>query len=73
MADFANDLADARIRDVLQRALRGNRPFRHFKDALNGFPKEREQWFQYDSLRRRDYIEQWARDEGIELEFSGDA
>ncbi len=72
MSDFADDVADSRIRDVLQRALRGNRPFRRFRDALNNFPKERERWFKYESRRRRDYIEWWARDEGVELDFSAE-
>lgn len=72
MADFTSDVADSRIRDVLQRALRGNRPFRRFKDALSNFPNERERWFQYESGRRRDYIEDWAREEGIEIDFSAD-
>lgn len=72
MSDFTGDVADSRIRDVLQRALRGNRPFRRFKDALSGFPNERERWFQYESRRRRDYIEDWAREEGVEIDFSAD-
>ena len=72
MADFADEVADSRIRDVLQRALRGNRPFRRFKDAISNFPKERERWFQYESFRRREYIEQWAREEGVEIDFSGE-
>jgi hypothetical protein len=72
MADFTGDVADSRIRDVLQSALRGNRPFRRFKDALSNFPKERERWFQYESRRLRDYIQDWAREEGVEIDFSTD-
>jgi hypothetical protein len=72
MADFADDVADSRIRDVLQTALRGNRPFRRFKDAISNSPKERERWFQYESFRRREYIEEWAREEGVEIDFSSD-
>jgi hypothetical protein len=70
MADFADEIADSRIRAVLQRALQGKRPFRRFKDSLNSFPNERERWFKYESLRRRDYIQEWARDEGVELDLS---
>jgi uncharacterized protein UPF0158 len=72
MSDFADEVADWRIRDVLQRALRGNRPFRRFKDEINCFPEERERWFAYESIRRRDYIEGWAREVGIEIAFSSD-
>jgi hypothetical protein len=70
MSDFAAEVADSQIRDALQRALRGNRPFRRFRNVLSSFPKERERWFQYESRRRREYIEQWARDEGVEIDFS---
>lgn len=69
---ISDEIADSRIRDVLQRALRGNRPFRRFKDSLSRFPNEREQWFQYESRRRRAYIERWAHEEDIEIDFSGD-
>jgi Uncharacterised protein family (UPF0158) len=69
MADFADELADSRIRYILQRALQGKRPFRRFKDSLNGFPKERERWFKYESVRRRDFIEWWAHEAGIEADF----
>ncbi|MFY9570580.1 MAG: UPF0158 family protein [Blastocatellia bacterium] len=72
MADFAGEVADSRIRDILQRALRGNRPFHRFRDALSNFSKERERWFAYESIRRRDYIQDWAREEGVEIDFSAD-
>ncbi|MEK6320460.1 MAG: UPF0158 family protein [Acidobacteriota bacterium] len=72
MSDFADELAESPIRDVLQRALRGKRPFHRFKASLSNFPKERERWFQFESLHRRDYIQEWARDEGIEIDFSGE-
>lgn len=72
MSDFVDEVANPRIRDVLQHAVRGNRPFRRFNDVINRFPREREQWFAYESLRRCDYIEEWARDVGVEIDFSGD-
>ena len=70
MSDFADEVAYWQIRDVLQRALRGKHPFRRFKDAISSFPEERERWFAYESIRRRDYIKEWARDLGVEIDFS---
>lgn len=70
MVDFAYQLTDARVGKALSRALAGNKPFRRFKDTLAGFPKEREHWFEYRAKRRRDYIEQWADEQGVELDFS---
>ena len=72
MSDFADEIADSRIRDMLQYALRGNLPFRRFKESLSRFPNERERWYQYESRRRRGYIELWAREEGVEIDFSSD-
>jgi Uncharacterised protein family (UPF0158) len=72
MADFIDQVSNPRAREALGRALAGNKPFRRFKDALSYIPKERERWFEYESLRRREYIEQWAHEEGVEIDFSGD-
>ena len=72
MSDFADEVAYWRIRSVLHGTLRGKHPFRRFKDAISSFPEEREPWFAYESIRRRDYIKEWARDAGIEIDFSSD-
>jgi hypothetical protein len=72
MADFVDELSQAAASDELGRALRGRRPFRRFKDVLLDFPEVREQWFEYEARRRREYIEEWARDKGIELDFGAD-
>ncbi|HEY9786342.1 MAG TPA: UPF0158 family protein [Candidatus Obscuribacterales bacterium] len=69
MEDFAEAVADSRLQHLLFEALSGRRPFRRFKDVLLDYPKQREQWFAYEGTRRRQYIEQWARDEGIELDL----
>lgn len=70
MEDFVEALPDSRAAEQLVRALRGNKPFRRFKDALLDFPLERERWFEYESKQRREYIKQWAQDEGVEIDFS---
>ena len=72
MSAFADEIADSRIRDMLQYALRSNLPIRRFKESLSRFPNERERWYQYESRRRRGYIELWAREEEVEIDFSTD-
>jgi hypothetical protein len=64
--DFVEEVENTRACDALSRALGGNKPFRRFKDALLDFPVERDRWFEYEATRIRDYIEEWARDHGIE-------
>ena len=72
MADFTDDLDSSPTREALRGALSGNKPFHRFKDAVNNFPEERECWFVYEAMRRREYIEEWARDQGIEVDFDTD-
>jgi len=73
MADFIDEVNNERACDAMSRALAGHKPFRRFKDALNDFPKERERWFEYEAKRRRDYIEEWAHEQGVELDFGESA
>jgi hypothetical protein len=69
MSDFADAMMDSRLQELLFSALRSKHPFRRFKDILLDFPQERERWFEYESKRRREYIERWARDENVEIDF----
>jgi Uncharacterised protein family (UPF0158) len=70
MSDFVDQLKSSQARFALTRALRGNKPFRKFKDSLYDFPNESKQWFAYEAQRRREYIEEWAADQQVELDFS---
>ena len=73
MEDFIGELNDKRAREGLSRALAGPKPFRRFRNTLNSFPIARERWFEYEAKRRREYIEQWALEEGVELDFAARA
>jgi hypothetical protein len=66
MAAFADAVPDARVRRALQHVLGGGRPFRHFKDALAAYPREREQWFAFRAERLRDAVREWLADHNIE-------
>lgn len=65
MEDYISTVDDGRARDLLQRAITRNRPFRRFKDALLDLPELRDQWFAFhDQIMRRRAIE-WLTDAGI--------
>ena len=66
MPDFAASVADARLRDRLERALHGPHPFRRFKDALAQHPAERERWFRVHDERVRGAMRGWLEDNEIE-------
>lgn len=70
MEDFTERVRRPHICKALIGALRGSRPFRRFKDALGNYPKELEEWFEYEGARRREYICDWAEDLGVEIDFS---
>jgi hypothetical protein len=68
MSGFDDALTDSHLQQLLFSALRTKHPFRRFKDVLLDFPEERERWFEYESKRRREYIERWSRDENVEID-----
>jgi hypothetical protein len=70
MEEFTETVTNDRAYNALARALRGDRPFRRFKDTLGGYPRLEEQWHTFHNqwLRRR--IEAWAREEGVDLDYS---
>lgn len=60
MEEFAaEEVADARLRDRLLRALVGRGSFRRFKDVLLSAPVERERWFRYRDRRFKRSMERW--------------
>jgi len=71
MADFAETVRNAHLRELLDIALRGKGAFRRFKDVLLNYPEERERWFRFENQREREMIEAWAREQGVEINFEG--
>jgi hypothetical protein len=69
MEDFARTMEDGRVRGALLDALERRRPFRSFKDALEGFPGVREAWFAYHDERLGQHAKRWLAEEGIEAEM----
>ena len=66
MAEFAASVANARLRDGLERALDGRHPFRRFKDALAEHPAERARWFRVHDEQVRGAMRGWLADKDIE-------
>ncbi len=66
MAEFAASVANARLRDHLERALDGRHPFGRFKDVLTEHPAERERWFRFHDDRVREAMREWLEDNDIE-------
>ena len=59
MADFAENVEDAKLRNRLINALNGPKPFRNFKWQIDNSGEYREEWFQFKTMR---YI-QWVKDQ----------
>lgn len=53
MEEFADAVHSIAAQNALRDALRRNKPFRNFKDALMEFPVLRKKWFQFEALKVR--------------------
>ncbi len=69
MVEFVESVNKPHLRELLDVALRGKGAFRRFKDVLLNYPAERERWFRFEEARQREAIEEWAREEGVEIDF----
>ncbi len=65
MADFIVTVTNRRTREHLAEAIAGKRPFRHFKDALENYPQERERWFAFSAERQRQRAVDWLESIGV--------
>jgi hypothetical protein len=66
MEEFTASVQDRRLRNGLESALDGRRPFRRFKDILLEAPAERERWFAFRDERLRAAAREWLAEQGIE-------
>jgi Uncharacterised protein family (UPF0158) len=69
MEEFTLKFADEKIQTELLSALQGRKPFRSFKEVLLNYPDEREKWFAFESKKLREFIEEWAEEHQIEIDF----
>lgn len=66
MADFVRAVEPGALHDELARALEGRKPFRRFKDVLEGAPAARERWFEFELARQRQALRDWVAGEDLE-------
>jgi hypothetical protein len=67
MEAFIETVADGRLANLLEYAIRGRGAFRRFKDVLDDHPRERERWFTFKDQRLRQRVLEWLADQEIEL------
>lgn len=66
MAEFVEGVRDPHVRNRLEFALRGSKPFRRFKDALFEWPELRAAWFAFQGHEQRDQARRWLLNYDIE-------
>ena len=71
---FVDSLPAGSQRTELERAIRGRGAFRRFKDIVfgGGNVELKHRWSWFETLRKRERIVQWLRDENIEPEWDRD-
>ena len=70
--EFTAAVRDPGLRDRLEAALAGRRPFRRFKEVLAYFPADLEAWYALEAKRLRAAAREWLDDNEIEaVESSG--
>ncbi|MBI5102722.1 MAG: hypothetical protein HZB33_12940 [Nitrospirae bacterium] len=71
MRKFAEGLKNAVLKGELDEILEGKGAFRKFKDALEGHPKEKKQWYTLNARSARGEILKWLASAGIEPDKNG--
>jgi len=69
MSDFVESLRPGRIRDDLERAIHGRRPFRRFKDVLFDYPDTQDAWFPFEKKAFVELARDWLMEQGIEADL----
>lgn len=62
-------IEEVNLQNKLADALRGRKPFRKFKDVLRYEPDSEKKWFEFENKKLREFIEDWAASERIEIDF----
>ncbi len=66
MEAFIETVADPRLANLLEYAIRGRGAFRRFKDVLADHPPDRERWFVFKGQQLRLRVLEWLAEEEIE-------
>lgn len=69
--EFTERLKNMDLRNELTGILEGKGAFRKFKDTLEGYPKEKKQWYTLNARLSRGEILKWLASAGIEPDKNG--
>ena len=67
MEDFIGTISDDNLAELLHVAVNGKGAFRRFKDVLQGYPEERERWFQFKNDKLKQRALEWLENMGVSL------
>jgi cellulose biosynthesis protein BcsQ len=67
MEDFIGTVSDDNLAELLRVAMNGKGAFRRFKDVLEGYPEERERWFQFKNDKLKERALEWLENIGVSL------
>lgn len=59
MEDFTYALPESPARMKLEQALIRSKPFRHFRETLDSFPRERKAWLEFKDYAMRGVVLRW--------------
>ena len=65
--DFIGTISDDNLLELLHLAVNGKGAFRRFKDVLQGYPEERERWFQFKNDKLKQRALEWLENIGVSL------
>jgi hypothetical protein len=65
MEEFVAHVTDSRVSYQLRQSLRGQKPFRQFKDALQHYPKEKAAWIEFHTANLNRTAVEWLATIGI--------
>ena len=66
MSEFIETLAHDELRKRLRDAISRRRPFRRFRDMLEGDQRLERQWLEFEAARQREAIMEWLESIGVE-------
>ena len=70
MEKFAlNEVEDSEMQEKLVNAISNSKPFRRFRAILDNSEEHLQQWYAFRDICLREFIEDWAKSEQIEIDF----
>ncbi len=71
MEDFIDTLGSNAMTERLTKALKGKKPFRLFKDALDEYPDLPDRWFEFEHIALTRMAEEWCKVNNIQPIWKG--